>query len=54
MTLLGCFTDLMVQLLSNRLTPSGLLTLHLEALMHLNMDSSVYMTLDQSAALKWR
>jgi hypothetical protein len=32
--------------------PLGLLTLHLEALMHLNVDSSEYMTLDQSAAVK--
>ncbi len=54
MTLLGCFTVLMVYLLLYRLTPSGLPTLHLEALIHLNVDSSEYMTLDQSAVVKWR
>jgi hypothetical protein len=42
-----------VYLLSSYLlAPSSLRTLALEALMHLNVDSSEYMTFDQSSAVK--
>jgi hypothetical protein len=44
-TLLGMLHRLMVYLLSCLVTPSTLLTLLLEGLMHLKVDSSKYMTL---------
>jgi hypothetical protein len=44
-TLLGMLHRLMVHLLSCLVTPSTLLTLLLEGLMHLKVDSSKYMTL---------
>jgi hypothetical protein len=48
----GCLTVLAVYLVSNLLEPEGCLTIFLMFLMQRKVDSSEYMTLDQSSGVQ--